>query len=153
MHAYLVTIETMCVMDAGDTLSCPVHLYNTGNVALVSSLITSPTSGCKAGLLLPFGPPADCNITVMTTQGDFEQGFVNLTVAGIAAPRPLSGPASFTWDGYGIVRLKQFGRMSAEPAGLTVTVTSAGEPSTMCWWPGQVTEEDHDLLADLHGHG
>lgn len=122
----------VCVMVAGGVLTCPVHLYNTGNVALASSLLTSPASGCRAGLLLPFGPSVDCNVTVTTTQGDFEQGFVNLTVAGIAAPRPLSGPASITWDGHGIVRLNlmKSGRMRAEPDVPTVMASSAGELGT-----------------------
>jgi hypothetical protein len=110
---------------AGEQLTCTIFMHNTGNVGLKTLLMTSPST-CSAGELLPFGPPANCTITVTATQQDFEHGHINLTAAGVAAPRPLTGPASITWKSHAIVRLMQMGRMNVHPLVPSGTVLSAG---------------------------
>lgn len=110
---------------AGEPLTCTILMHNTGNVGLKTLLMTSPST-CSAGELLPFGPPANCTITVTATQHDFERGYINLTAAGVAAPRPLTGPASITWESHAIVQLIRMGRMNVHPSVPSGTVLSAG---------------------------
>lgn len=115
-----------CCFYAGDVLTCPVYIKNTGNVGLQGVTLTSTPSACSTAVLEPFGRTRACNVSVTATQDDFDTGFAELKVQGVASPRTRTA-VPLNWQGSSLVRLSRVGRMSVTAASYPPAATAAGE--------------------------
>lgn len=72
---------------AADVTTCTngVEVLNTGNVRLTDINITGDTSCARAGPLLP-NAKFECDLVKATTQDDFENAKITLSVSATASP-------------------------------------------------------------------
>lgn len=115
-----------CCMIAGDSLTCPVYIRNTGNVGVHNITLFNTTYPCTIGPLEPLARSSACLVSVLVGQEAFEQGFVDLGLQGVAASR-TDYPVPVQWAGSAIVHLWRFGRMQVSASAEPVVVTSAGK--------------------------
>jgi len=116
---------------AGEMLTCPVTVANHGNVALYNIALTAPSSACYVSWLQIDSPPATCYVSVMTSQQDIQQGFVNLTTIWTATHWRLGGYETHNWASSTPVYVQPTGRLQLQILSPRLYARSAGEPATM----------------------
>lgn len=108
-------------------MTCPVRLRNTGNVGLQSVFLTYPSSQCSVQVLEPQAGAVTCNVSFTAAQQDFNQGYTNLMVEGVAVPRTAYGAPTISWQGSSMLKLSQIGRLTVQQRGAAPDrVTAAG---------------------------